>query len=224
MEPTGSKVAVTGTRVSTEPMWWWSRISRISACSIPFTLWPSSAWSTRITRRRGGETMSERVTSPTGPLGPVQGDGGSVVQLLDLLGDVIDQEVRGDGERIGVHQRAAGSGQRDHAPGDVGVQRRDGDGRALLPGQRERGVVRPGGVGGDEQAGPELEGERLCARPIADDDHVALEMPLGLELSIEWTQTRPDSWRSSPASSSAWSTVDDRRQVGGRLLQRRGGA
>ena len=31
VEPTGSKVAVTGTLVSIEPMWWWSRISTISA-------------------------------------------------------------------------------------------------------------------------------------------------------------------------------------------------
>ena len=35
VEPTGSKVAVTGTWVSIEPMWWWSRISTISACSTP---------------------------------------------------------------------------------------------------------------------------------------------------------------------------------------------
>ena len=35
VEPTGSKVAVTGTLVSIEPMWWWSRISTISACSTP---------------------------------------------------------------------------------------------------------------------------------------------------------------------------------------------
>ena len=35
VEPTGSKVAVTGTFVSIEPMWWWSRISTISACSTP---------------------------------------------------------------------------------------------------------------------------------------------------------------------------------------------
>ena len=38
VEPTGSNVAVTGTRVSIEPMWWWSRISTISACSMPATL------------------------------------------------------------------------------------------------------------------------------------------------------------------------------------------
>ena len=35
VEPTGSNVARTGTRVSIEPMWWWSRISTISACSTP---------------------------------------------------------------------------------------------------------------------------------------------------------------------------------------------
>jgi hypothetical protein len=66
VDPTGSKVAVTGTVVSTEPMWWWSRISRISADSTPGTLCDSSAWSTRMTRRRCGLTRSDRVTSPTG--------------------------------------------------------------------------------------------------------------------------------------------------------------
>ena len=35
VEPTGSNVARTGTVVSIEPMWWWSRISTISACSTP---------------------------------------------------------------------------------------------------------------------------------------------------------------------------------------------
>ena len=38
VDPTGSNVAVTGIRVSIEPMWWWSRISTISACSTPDTL------------------------------------------------------------------------------------------------------------------------------------------------------------------------------------------
>ena len=66
VEPTGSKVARTGIRVSIEPMWWWSRISTISASSTPGTLCACSAWSTSSTRRGRGETRSERVTSPTG--------------------------------------------------------------------------------------------------------------------------------------------------------------
>ena len=66
VEPIGSKVALTGTRVSIEPMWWWSRISTISASSMPGTLCAASAWSTRSTRRWRGETRSERVTRPTG--------------------------------------------------------------------------------------------------------------------------------------------------------------
>ncbi len=41
--PTGSKVAATGKRVSIEPMWWWSRISTMCACSMPGTLWACSA-------------------------------------------------------------------------------------------------------------------------------------------------------------------------------------
>ena len=42
VEPTGSKIAVTGSFVSIEPMWWWSRISTISASSMPGTLWARS--------------------------------------------------------------------------------------------------------------------------------------------------------------------------------------
>ncbi len=66
VEPTGSNVARTGTVVSIEPMWWWSRISTISACSTPSTLCACSAWSTSSTRRGCGETRSVRVTSPIG--------------------------------------------------------------------------------------------------------------------------------------------------------------
>ena len=66
VEPTGSNVARTGIVVSIEPMWWWSRISTISACSTPGTLWACSAWSTSSTRRGAGLTRSVRVTSPIG--------------------------------------------------------------------------------------------------------------------------------------------------------------
>ena len=66
VEPTGSKIAVTGWRVSIEPMWWWSRISMISASSMPGTLCARSAWSTSSTRRGAGLTRSDRVTSPIG--------------------------------------------------------------------------------------------------------------------------------------------------------------
>ena len=94
-------------RVSIEPMWWWSRISTISACSTPGTLWAASAWSTRITLRGRGETRSERVTSPTG-CRRVDGDRRPVVDVLDLLGDVGDQVVEADRERLGVGHRPAG--------------------------------------------------------------------------------------------------------------------
>ena len=66
VEPTGSNVARTGTVVSIEPMWWWSRISTISACSTPITLCACSAWSTSSTRRGRGESRSVRVTRPIG--------------------------------------------------------------------------------------------------------------------------------------------------------------
>ncbi len=68
VHPTGSKVARIGWVVSIEPMWWWSRISTISASSRPGTLCALSAWSTRITLRGDGSTRSARVTRPMGRL------------------------------------------------------------------------------------------------------------------------------------------------------------
>ena len=106
VEPTGSNVAVTGTRVSIEPMWWWSRISTISACSMPGTLWACSAWSTRITRRRVGRDQVRARDQPDRSAGSVDRDRGAVVDLLDLLGDVGEQVVGGDGQRVVLHQRA----------------------------------------------------------------------------------------------------------------------
>ena len=64
--PTGSKVAATGKVVSIDPMWWWSRISTMCACSTPRTLWACSPWSTSSTRRGRGLTRSARLTRPTG--------------------------------------------------------------------------------------------------------------------------------------------------------------
>ena len=115
VEPTGSNVARTGTVVSIEPMWWWSRISTISACSTPGTLCACSAWSTSSTRRGAGSTRSVRVTRPIGLRGGVDGDRRAVVDLLDLVGDVGEQVVGADGQRLRVHQRAARRRQRDHA-------------------------------------------------------------------------------------------------------------
>ena len=101
VEPTGSNVARTGTVVSIEPMWWWSRISTISACSTPGTLCACSAWSTSSTRRGRGFSRSVRVTSPIGLPARVDRDRRAVVDLLDLVGDVGEQVVGAHGQRLG---------------------------------------------------------------------------------------------------------------------------
>ena len=107
-------------------MWWWSRISTISACSIPTTLWDSSAWSTSTTLRRSGATRSERLTMfPGGPKDAVDHDRRPVVDLEDLGRDVLEHVVRLGGQRLGVHDPPDRHGELDHPRADVGVQRRD---------------------------------------------------------------------------------------------------
>ena len=63
------------------------------------------------------------------PVG-VDGDRGAVVDVLDRLGDVGDEVVGADGQRLGVHERPARRRQRDHPGRDVGVERGDDDRRA----------------------------------------------------------------------------------------------
>ncbi len=70
VEPTGSKVAVTGN----------AGLDRTDVVVVedlddlgladPITLCACSAWSTSTIRRRGGATRSERVISPTGRWSP----------------------------------------------------------------------------------------------------------------------------------------------------------
>ena len=99
-------------------------------------------------RRAGaaGETRSERVTRPDGAAVGVDHDGRAVVALADLLGDVGEQELGGDRQRVALHQRAARRGQRDHPARDVGVQRRNRRrrrrGRGRAPAPRPRGARR----------------------------------------------------------------------------------
>ena len=118
----GRRSRAPGCVVSIDPMWWWSRISTISACSTPGDA--LGLLGVVDEQRRGaaaGSTRSERVTRPTGRPRAVDGDRGAVVDVLDLLGDVGDEVVEADRQRLGVHERAAGHRQRDHAARDVAV-------------------------------------------------------------------------------------------------------
>ena len=164
VEPTGSNVARTGTRVSIEPMWWWSRISTISACSTPTTLCACSAWSTSSTCRAGGFTRSERVTSPIGRRVAVDGDGRAVVHVLDEVRDLGHEVLRPDGQRRLVHQRARRLGERDHPPGHVGVERRDHHGGTRAR-ARARGSRRPAACGCSARAARPASRWRPAARP-----------------------------------------------------------
>jgi hypothetical protein len=114
-----------------------------------------------------------------GPAGAVHHDGRAVVDALDLLRDVVDQVVRPGGERIGVHERAARRGERDHAAGDVAVQRRDRDDRPPLPREGEDVAVGDGPVARDEERDADLDRPPLGVRAIADHHDVALGDLLG---------------------------------------------
>ena len=174
VEPTGSNVARTGMRVSIEPMWWWSRISTISACSTPGTLCACSAWSTSTTRR-GLRTYEVTVRDEADrPARLVDAHGRVVVDVLDVLGDVGEQVVGPHGERLAVHQRARRGRQRDHAAADVGVQRRAGDRGAVLARQLEHLVGRHGLVAGHHQRDADLDRPALRVLAVADDHYVAL--------------------------------------------------
>ena len=99
VEPTGSKVAVTGIRVSIEPMWWWSRISTISACSTPGHALGGLGVvdEDHPARLRRDEVAAGQQADR--PVPGVDRDCGPVVDVLDLLGDVDDQVVGIDGQR-----------------------------------------------------------------------------------------------------------------------------
>ena len=99
--------------------------------------------------------------------------GRAVVDVLDRLGDVGQQVVGRDGQRLAVHQRPARRRQRDHAAGHVAVQRRGDDRGPALAREREDVVVRPAAVAGHEQRDAEVDRDPLRVRAVADDDHVA---------------------------------------------------
>ena len=225
VEPTGSNVARTGIRVSIEPMWWWSRISTISAWSTPITLCASSAWSTSRTRRRGGATRSDRVTRPTGRRLSSIDDGGAVVGAADLLGGVAEQIVGRHRQRVDLHQRAARRRERDHAARDVRVERRDDQRRATC----SRASASTSASGGaplerTSRAAPRSIASRCASARLPTTTMSPSEIPVGPLGSIELTHTRPDSCRSSPQISSAVEHVDDRVNVRRRLMERRTGA
>jgi hypothetical protein len=99
--------------------------------------------------------------------------GGAVVDLTHLFGDVAEDLLGTAGQRVGLHQRTAGSGQRDHPARHIGVERRDDDRRALLLGQLDDLRIRSGVVGDDEQRGAQLDAQSLGIAAVAHHDHVA---------------------------------------------------
>ncbi len=154
-------------------MWWWSRISTISACSTPTTrLRLLGVVDEDHLARLGVDEVGAGDEADRAAVG-VDHDGGAVVDVLDRVGDVGDEVVGRDRDRLAVHQRQARRRQRDHPRGDVAVERRDDDGDAALAREREVVVGHRGGVRRDEEADADLERDPLCVGPVADDDHVA---------------------------------------------------
>ena len=102
------------------------------------TLCARSAWSTSSTRRGAGLTRSDRVDEPDRPAAAIERDRRAVVDGLDLLGDVRDEVVERDRQRVALDERVHGLRQRDHPARHVGVQRRRDDRRPGL-GRQARG-------------------------------------------------------------------------------------
>jgi hypothetical protein len=207
VEPTGSNVAVTGIRVSIEPMWWWSRISTISACSKQDA--PPG---------RGDQVRAR--DQPDRPALRVDHHRRAVVALLDLLGDLLHQELTRRGQRLALHQRAAGGGQRDHPARDVAVQRRDDHRGPALLSQREDLVGRLGVVGQDEQLGAPVDREALGVRAVAHHDRVAL----GGAAARGVHRVHPDATGERlvlAGEEPAAEDLDDRGKLGGSVLEGR---
>ena len=113
------------------------------------------------------------MTSPIGCRRAVDRHGRPVVDLLDLVGDVGQQVVGVDGQRLRVDQRPARRRQRDHPRRHVAVQRRAHDHDAAFAGERQQLVDRRRPVAGDEQADAELDRRPLRVVAVADHDDVA---------------------------------------------------
>ena len=109
----------------------------------------------------------------------VDDDRGAVVALADLLGDVRYQRVGGGRQRIGLHQRPARRGQRDHAARYVGVQRRHDHRHAVLAGDRQHLIGRLRAVRRDHQRGAEVDRQSLRVGAVADHDDVPVGDPAG---------------------------------------------
>ena len=114
------------------------------------------------------------MTSPIGSPLAVDGDRGAVVDVLDLLGHLGQQLVWVDGERLAVDQRPARRGERDHPARDIGVERADDDGRAVLPRGCQHLVGGRDPIRGDQHRGAELDRLQLRVGPVTDDHDVAV--------------------------------------------------
>ena len=152
----------------------------------------------------------------------VDRDRGAVVALLDLLGDVVEQEVGRHRQRIGLHQGAARRRERDHASGDIAVQARADDRGASGAGALEHLVARDAGVGDDHQRGSELDHQQLRLGSVPDHDHVAVGDPAR---GVDVDRVHPHAPRQLPVLATqqlAVEHLDDRRHVRRRVLERRG--
>ncbi len=98
---------------------------------------------------------------------------GPVVDVLDLLGDVDDEIVRVDRQRLAVGHALAGGGEGDHAAAHVGVERADDDPAAALTCELADLRLRGKPVARDQHRGAELDRLSLSIDPVADDDDIA---------------------------------------------------
>ena len=147
-------------------MWWWSRISTISASSTPGTLCACSAWSTRMTRRRLRADEVDARHEADGRPSASTATAGAVVDVLDGVGDVVrarssGRTVSGSASMTERHGRR----QRDHAAGHVAVQRRDDDAPSRARGRARRtSSVGAAPLETHEQRGAELDRARAARR------------------------------------------------------------
>ena len=107
--PTGSKVAATGKRVSIEPMWWWSRISTMSASlDAGHALGLLAVVHQQQPARLRVDQLGARHQPDRHAVG-VHDDRRAVVDLGDAVGDVAQQVVGLGGQRVAAHHLAAGT-------------------------------------------------------------------------------------------------------------------